>query len=409
MLDRVRIVNTWPGEHVLCYTARAYINGAYKAEVTAMSLDTASDAARELGKLGAQKGAKARNLALSPEQRSDIARGAAEARWGVGKHQGMAPIEGDTAVPKAEWPGEITLGALTLPCAVLADGTRVLSERGVTKAFGAKRAGSHWLRKRTAPIGESLPVFASAGNLEPFISASLKRALTTPIRYRGTQGAVAFGYQPELLAEICEVWIDAHAAGALRIQQEHIAEQARILHRALARVAIAALIDEATGYEKVRPRLELHRLLAAYISPELLPWSKRFPDEFYLQMFRLMGWEYKQVSSKRPTLVGKLTMDVVYKKLPPAVVRELKNKNPVIEDTGRRRHKFHQFLTEEVGNPHLEKHLAIVTALMRASGDWKEFKALLTRAVPTPGEQLPMLGGTQAPATNVLPSPTNGP
>ena len=43
--------------------------------------DIASDAARELSKLGAAKGGQARANALSPEQRSAIARQAVAARW----------------------------------------------------------------------------------------------------------------------------------------------------------------------------------------------------------------------------------------------------------------------------------------------------------------------------------------
>lgn len=38
-------------------------------------------AAVELGRLGGKKGGKARAEKLSPEQRSEIARGAANARW----------------------------------------------------------------------------------------------------------------------------------------------------------------------------------------------------------------------------------------------------------------------------------------------------------------------------------------
>lgn len=39
--------------------------------------------------------------------------------------------------------------------------------------------------------------------------------------------------------------------------------------------------------------IELQLILEKYVSQELLPWAKRFPDEFYKQMFRLKGWEYR--------------------------------------------------------------------------------------------------------------------
>lgn len=61
---------------------------------------------------------------------------------------------------------------------------------------------------------------------------------------------------------------------------------------ALAKVGVVALVDEATGYQTVRQRDELQRLLSKYIAEELQPWAKRFPDEFYTQMFRLRGWDY---------------------------------------------------------------------------------------------------------------------
>jgi P63C domain len=99
-------------------------------------------------------------------------------------------------------------------------------------------------------------------------------------------------------------------------------------------------------------------------------------------MFRLRKWKNPD-AVKKPILVGYFTEQLVYKKLPPGVLEDLKAKNPK-DEKGRRKHKHHQFLTDDVGHPHLERHLAVVTALMRASNTWKGFKSLLDRAVPTP-------------------------
>ena len=46
-------------------------------------------------------------------------------------------------------------------------------------------------------------------------------------------------------------------------------------------VSIIALVDEATGYQYTREKDELQKILKAYIAEELLPWQKRFPDEFF--------------------------------------------------------------------------------------------------------------------------------
>lgn len=77
--------------------------------------------------------------------------------------------------------GELPIAEI--PCAVLEDGTRVLSERGVTKALGGRRGGSHWRRRRASSDGaDQLPVFISAGNLASFIPDTLAMALTSPIK-----------------------------------------------------------------------------------------------------------------------------------------------------------------------------------------------------------------------------------
>ena len=160
--------------------------------------------------------------------------------------------------------------------------------------------------------------------------------------------------------------------------------------RALSRVGVIALVDEATGYQEVRDRDELHRILAAYIHEELLPWAKRFPDEFYQQLFRLKGWEYKPPSVKRPQFVGKLTNELIYEKLPDGVLQQLREKNPLTSG-GYRKHRHHQFLTMDIGNPHLERHVAAVTTLMRVSSTWTRFKKLFDRAYPPAIAQLELL------------------
>ena len=152
--------------------------------------------------------------------------------------------------------------------------------------------------------------------------------------------------------------------------------------RGLAHVGIIALVDEATGYQYDRSRDDLHRILAAYISEELMPWAQRFPDSFYKELFRLRGWQYNPPSLKRPKMVGKLTAQLVYEQLPPGVLARLREKNPVVR-SGYRRHKHHQFLTDDIGDTHLEKQLVSVTTLMRVSPDWKTFKTLFGRAFPS--------------------------
>jgi hypothetical protein len=118
---------------------------------------------------------------------------------------------------------------------------------------------------------------------------------------------------------------------------------------------------------------------------ELAAWAKRFPDDFYKEIFRLRGWQWNKLSVKRPILVGKLTNDIVYQRLAPGVLTELETKNPK-DEKGRRKATHHQWLTEDVGHPALAQHLHAIIGLMRASTSWTQFHDMLDKAFPKRGE-----------------------
>lgn len=58
--------------------------------------------------------------------------------------------------------------------------------------------------------------------------------------------------------------------------------------------------------------------------------AKRFPDEFYIQMFKLKKWEWKDIKINRPGVVGKYTKDLVYSRIAPGVFGELEKRNPPV-------------------------------------------------------------------------------
>jgi hypothetical protein len=284
-------------------------------------------------------------------------------------------------LPKATHEGVLNIGNIELPCAVLEDGTRLISERGVIKALGGKRGGSHWRRKKQNPDGANMPIYLSANNLTPFINEVFGAAPIEPMNYETLSGVTAHGLLADRLHEVCEVWLKAREADALHHSQHHIAKQAEILMRGFAHVGVIALVDEATGYQYVRARKALEEILDQFVSKELRKWSKTFPDEFYEHLFKLRGWKYVPFSIKRPAYVGKLTNDLIYERLAPGVLEELKHRNPPNEK-GRRRHKHFQWLTEDVGHPRLREHIASVIALMKASTKWEQFYRMLQRALP---------------------------
>lgn len=326
------------------------------------------------------KGGKARAKKLSPKQRSEIAKKAALAKW-----ESNIPSENKPAsVHPMTKISTLKIGNMELPCAVLEDRTPVIFYTNVTKLLGRGIGGR--TKKLAMKSGTPLPEFLSSGPLDPFVSSSLRLSLNNPILVR-SRGGTRKALEATLIPEICEVWLDAYQAGALQPSQEHIAKNAEVLLRGFARIGITALIYEATDYEKIKDRDELERILEAYIAKELLPWTKRFPDEFYEQLFKLKGWQYKPLSVKRPKIVGKLTNTLIYEKLPKGVIDQLRNNNPVTPK-GYRRYHHHQFLTEEIGNPHLEKQIAAVTTLMKASSNWTTFNRLYNRVFGIQGEMV---------------------
>ncbi|MHC4398002.1 MAG: P63C domain-containing protein, partial [Planctomycetota bacterium] len=140
------------------------------------------------------------------------------------------------------------------------------------------------------------------------------------------------------MPQVCNVFLEADDADVLASNQKHIAAKCRILIRGFAVVGISALIDEATGYQYDRAREALEQILEQFIAKELFKWVKTFPDEFYQQLFRLRGWRYSSQSIKRPAVVGKLTNNLIYERIAPGVLEELRDKNPKTPK-GTRKHR----------------------------------------------------------------------
>lgn len=326
------------------------------------------------------KAGKARLQKMTKEQRSEVARAGAMARWA------KADPERKT-LPHALYGADdrpLRIGEMEIPCYVLDDERRVLTISGMMGAMRMAQGGS-----MIAGMNR-FELFTTRERIKPFILSDLAERIHNPIHFITPTGGRAQGYDAEVLVDLCEAVLAARAAGVLQKQQLPIAQSCEVIIRGLARVGIVALVDEVTGFQEVRKRDALHKILEAYIAPELMTWAKRFPDSFYEEMFRLHGWEYDPASVARPGVVGKFTNTYVYEQLPPGVLDELRSKNPK-DETGRRKVRHHQFLSDEVGHPHLERQIAATTTLMRASDNWPTFKRLFARAFPKSGDQIEML------------------
>jgi hypothetical protein len=157
-------------------------------------------------------------------------------------------------LPKATHEGILTIGDIEVPCAVLEDGRRVLTQSGVMVALGRARQAKG---RQYYDADVNLPAFLTAKNLKPFIPDDLSVA-SSQIQFKTLGGSRAFGYSADLLPKVCGVFLDAQAARVLNPRmQGHIAERALILIRGFASVGIIALVDEATGFQYDRPRRDL--------------------------------------------------------------------------------------------------------------------------------------------------------
>lgn len=274
--------------------------------------------------------------------------------------------------------GEIRIGDICIPCAVIEDGIRVISQRQTLIALGRSKQGS-------SNDAIELPVILRANNLKPFIPDDL----TTPLNYIKYQpksgGKLANGVRAEVLPRICEVFINARNAGALKQSQIKTAEQCQILQNGFARIGITALVDEATGYQDIRAKNALVRILEKYLAPEIQKWTKTFPLDFYREIYRLKEWEWgeSEVGKKpyTPSIVGRYTDDLIYKRIAPGILDELRNKNPD------KRVRHHQWFDPEHGHPKLKEHIAGIIALMRASDTWEQSKKLINKSFPISWEE----------------------
>ncbi len=274
----------------------------------------------------------------------------------------------------------LVIGEIEIPCYVLENEERVLTQSGMFSSLGLARRG-------LVPIegGARIPRFAASKAIKPFISQALMHQLTNPIRF-SFAGKEAYGFPAKILPEICRTVLEARRKGSLDRQQQGLAERCEILIQGLATVGIIALVDEATGYQRIREERALSHILERFVAKELQPWTRTFPFVFYEEICRLKRWP-SIYSVKRPAVIGRYTNDFVYERLAPGVLEELKRKNPVLPN-GYRRHKHHQWFTPDLGHPKLREHLSGVIALMRISSSWYGFKKNLQKAYPKPDSQL---------------------
>ena len=320
---------------------------------------------------GKARGGFARARRLSSEERREIARKAATTRW-------------EAAARTATHSGTLEVGEVKIPVFVLDDGTRVVSQRGMQTTIGMSTSGGSGGAHRTAQIVERIESKLGVPN-------ELSVRMKTPILFRPIAGGKpGYGYEATTLIDTCELILKARdARGVLTPSQMKYAEAADIVIRAFAKVGIIALVDEATGYQAQRPSNALQAYLEKIIRKELAAWAKKFPDEFYENIYKLKNWPWPGMKKNRYSVVAYYTRDLVYERIAPGLLHELEKKSPP-DEKGQRPNKLHQWLTDDVGDPMLAQHLHSLVMFQRlaiANGyGWHRFVNMVNKVLPKRGD-----------------------
>lgn len=320
-------------------------------------------------------GGRAASASMTKDEKRARGQRAANGRW-------------QKNAPQATHVGELDLAGRKIACAVLTDGRRVLNVRTFIQALGRKGNIKSSAIKEDGDFYKD-PPFLTANNLKPFIDNYLPKTSFDPVVYRSTTGSSAYGYEANFLPVVCRIYLDARRANMLTVNQKNIAEACEILLAAFANVGIDALIDEATGFQYNRTRDALQKLLEQYVSHELARWEKTFDVDYYRHLYRLKKWKIDPKTTKRTHQVGRITADIIYDRIHPDLIEELKR---VKIEAGKPNAKLHQGLTKGPtgGHPRLKQHLEGVISLMSVADTWEQFKDWIDRRYPKQWQTLKM-------------------
>lgn len=319
-----------------------------------------SAAAKALSNKGASKGGRARANVMTAQQRSEIARRAAAARWGKDPDDVAEPAEPPRTakerksdLPYSMFTGTLQMGNVDIECHVLNDEHRVFTQREMVRVISGGR---------------------DSGNLSPYLSgipnydADINGRV---IRFEiAGQPTIAHGYDAELLIEVCDAYLDAR--DSLKPNQAHLARMAEIVVRACAKVGIIALVDEATGYQEVRKKRNLQIKLQAFIAEDMQEWARMFPDEFWYELARLEGTRYSP--RHRPLRWGKYVMMFVYDAVDADVGTRLREINP----NPHHKQNHHQWL-QDFGRQKVHDQIQRVIAVMKTCDDMGQFRRQFDR------------------------------
>jgi P63C domain len=303
------------------------------------------------------KGGLARAAALSDAQRQEIARRAAQARWGV------------RALHRGNFLKDF---GIDVDCYVLDDSskTAVISQRGMGQAIGFSRRGSR------------LTVFANSKAMEDYIGRELKEKLQNPLVFQlpgaaaaSPVSALANGYDATILIDICNAIIAAKVGGKLSgPRYDKMIEQARIITSASGKNGIRQLVYALAGYNPTAE--EVIAAFKLYVREEARDYEKEFPDQLYAEWYRLYNLPKPQ--KNKPWKFKHLTIGHVYEPLAKSNGRVYELTQALRSASNERWKKLHQFLSD-VGVKALRTQLGQTLGIAQVSDTAEQYEANIKR------------------------------
>lgn len=304
------------------------------------------------------KAARIRADNLSPERRAEIARKAAEARWG-GK-----PLQ---ATHKGSFKEDF---GIDVECYVLNDAqkTAVISQRGMGEALGFPKEGS----------GKQFLRSVKGARIAPYVGDELIAKLENPIVFQSFNAVAnvpTYGYDVAILIDVCKAIIRAESDGKLLERQQNLAQQAHVIVGASAKAGIKGLVYALAGYNPTSE--EIIAAFKFYVREEAREYEREFPNQLYKEWYRL--YQLPEPERNKPWKFKHLTVNHVYYPL-------ANSKGNILELTraqraangDERRKRLHQFLSD-VGVKALRQHLGQLLGIAQVSRDRAEYEGHVRR------------------------------
>ena len=131
---------------------------------------------------------------------------------------------------KATHTGVAKVGNIKFDVAVLENTQRVISQNSISALLG---------------ISGFLESFLNMENIKPFVPDHVRENIKNPLVYCSLTGEKIRAYDATMLADICNIWINADIAGAIQGSiQKIIATKANDIIRAFATVGLEVLQEE---------------------------------------------------------------------------------------------------------------------------------------------------------------------